>query len=252
MTSDRTDVPARALPRPRRVAAMVAAVAVAVAAVVAVVSGLGPFSAPDTGRPAALDAAPVSPTGHTEGAAPVVTAGAASDLAVAALPPLVAKAEPPPRAPRVSRSEDREPPSSGEPAPAPSQPAPGVGSLVTQVLALVNVERVAAGCGALSNDSRLASAALAHSRDMAANDYFSHDSQDGRSFADRISAAGYSGGAIAENIAAGQSTATAVVAGWMESAGHRANILNCAYTDMGLGYATGGSFGTYWTQDFGG
>jgi len=136
-----------------------------------------------------------------------------------------------------------------KPAPKPVATSSGVAS---QVLALVNDERAKAGCGSLTTSSALQRAAQGHSADMAANDYFSHDSQDGRTFADRIRAAGYTGGAIAENIAAGQATASAVMNSWMDSPGHRANILNCSYRHLGVGYAKGGSYGYYWTQDFGG
>ena len=131
-------------------------------------------------------------------------------------------------------------------------PVPVTGGVADQVLALVNNERAKAGCRSVKANSALQRAAQGHSADMAAKDYFSHDSQDGRDFADRIRAAGYSGGAIAENIAAGQSTASSVMKGWMNSPGHRANILNCRYTALGVGYAKGGSYGHYWTQDFGG
>lgn len=131
-------------------------------------------------------------------------------------------------------------------------PVPVTGGVADQVLALVNNERAKAGCRSVKANSALQRAAQGHSADMAAKDYFSHDSQDGRDFADRIRAAGYSGGAIAENIAAGQSTASSVMKGWMSSSGHRANILNCRYTALGVGYAKGGSYGHYWTQDFGG
>ncbi|HKY66945.1 MAG TPA: CAP domain-containing protein, partial [Acidimicrobiales bacterium] len=89
--------------------------------------------------------------------------------------------------------------------------------------------------------------AQAHSDDMAANDYFSHDSLDGRSFADRMRAAGYPspGG---ENIAQGQQGPQAVHDAWMNSSGHRANILNCGFTTIGVGLHAG----TWtWTQDFG-
>jgi uncharacterized protein YkwD len=126
------------------------------------------------------------------------------------------------------------------------------GGVAAQVLTLVNAERAKAGCGSLVTSAALQQAAQGHSADMAANDYFSHTSQDGRTFADRIRAAGYTGGAIAENIAAGQATAGAVMTSWMNSPGHRANILNCAYRYLGVGYAKGGTYGTYWTQDFGG
>ncbi|OYO16909.1 hypothetical protein BI335_09110 [Enemella evansiae] len=121
-----------------------------------------------------------------------------------------------------------------------------------EVLRLVNVERAKAGCGPVTENPALASSARAHSTDMAQNNYFSHTSQDGRSPFDRMRDAGYTGNRMAENIAAGQPTPVAVMESWMNSAGHRANILNCAYTDLGVGYATGGQYGTYWTQNFGG
>lgn len=134
---------------------------------------------------------------------------------------------------------------------APSAPPPRAG-VGRQVVALVNVERSRAGCAPVSADAALQSAAQGHSDDMAARDYFSHTSPDGSTFAERIRAAGYLGGAIAENIAAGQPSAQDVMSAWMASPGHRANILNCTYRDIGVGYATGGSYGTYWTQTFGG
>jgi uncharacterized protein YkwD len=133
----------------------------------------------------------------------------------------------------------------------PSARASQGSSLAAQVITLTNQQRVAGGCKALTADTTLASVALAHSQDMAAHDYFEHDSQDGRSPFDRMTAAGYRFGTAAENIAAGQRTAQEVVTAWMNSAGHRANIMNCALTEIGVGHATGGRFGTYWTQDFG-
>jgi len=136
---------------------------------------------------------------------------------------------------------------------APAQPTvpPTNGDFVTQVVALTNQQRAASGCGALRVNATLTQVAQAHSADMAANNYFSHDSQNGASPFDRMTAAGYRFSAAAENIAAGQRTPSDVVTAWMNSEGHRANILNCTYTEIGVGYATGGSYGTYWTQDFG-
>jgi uncharacterized protein YkwD len=119
------------------------------------------------------------------------------------------------------------------------------------VLALTNAERAATGCKALTWDSRLAAAAQKHSQDMRDRDYFSHNSLDGRSPFERIKAEGYSYRMAAENIAAGQPNPTAVVDAWMNSAGHRANILNCGLAQLGVGVAKGGSYGVYWTQDFG-
>jgi uncharacterized protein YkwD len=81
---------------------------------------------------------------------------------------------------------------------------------------------------------------------MAANGYFSHTGRDGRSFADRIRAQGYPSPA-AENIARGQRSASAVMQAWLNSAGHRRNILNCSLRAIGVGFAPG----NVWTQDFG-
>jgi uncharacterized protein YkwD len=120
-----------------------------------------------------------------------------------------------------------------------------------KVTELVNAERAKAGCGALRTDERLRNAARAHSADMAKQNYFSHVSQDGSSFVDRIARAGYPrNSAAAENIAYGYATAADVVKGWMNSEGHRKNILNCAYKAVGVGLAYRGST-PYWTQDFG-
>jgi uncharacterized protein YkwD len=142
------------------------------------------------------------------------------------------------------------PSSTSRPAPATSEPAPAGTSVAGQVLTLVNAERAEAGCEPVTLDDRLTKAAAGHSRDMAADDFFSHDSQDGRSFGDRIEAAGYPA-PRSENIAAGQPTPAAVMDAWMHSPDHEANILDCTATQMGVAAATGGEFGTYWTQDFG-
>ncbi len=120
--------------------------------------------------------------------------------------------------------------------------------LENEVVRLTNAERAKAGCGALTHDAKLRAAAFGHSADMSAKGYFSHTSQDGRSFSDRIKATGFSFTAAAENIAKGYPTAAAVVKGWMDSPGHRQNMLNCAYTHIGVGHAAAG--GPYWTQDF--
>lgn len=117
------------------------------------------------------------------------------------------------------------------------------------VFDLVNQERSANGCGALERDSRLDTAARLHAEDMAANDYFSHTSQDGRTPTDRANAQGYEGG-VGENIAMGYPDAESVMEGWMNSEGHRANILNCDYEVIGIGVAD--RDGTlYWVQMFG-
>ncbi|MGS2640793.1 CAP domain-containing protein [Streptosporangium sp. LJ11] len=140
------------------------------------------------------------------------------------------------------------PSASTTPTPAPSS-APG-SSLSEEVVRLTNVERQKNGCGPLVSDPQLRSAAQGHSDDMAAKNYFSHTSQDGRDMTDRIKASGFSPmRAWAENIAMGQRTPAEVVTAWMNSSGHRANIVNCAYTHLGVGVANS-SRGIYWTQNF--
>jgi uncharacterized protein YkwD len=121
----------------------------------------------------------------------------------------------------------------------------------TAVVTLTNVYRAAAGCEPLTVDPRLTSAAVAHSADMARRGYFGHDTPEGVTPFDRITGGGYQFSIAAENIAAGQRTPKDVLVAWMNSPGHRANILDCELTQIGVGYATGGSYGTYWTQSFG-
>ncbi len=117
------------------------------------------------------------------------------------------------------------------------------------VLALVNEARADAGCGALTADPALAAVARAHSADMRDRDYFSHTSPEGLSPFDRAEQAGV-GYSRAENIAFGQSDAAAVMEAWLESPGHRENILDCDLTRLGVGVAEGPG-GPWWTQLFG-
>ena len=126
-----------------------------------------------------------------------------------------------------------------------------------EVLELINQRRAeGADCGAggvfepagpLTMNSTLRCAARNHSWDMAARDYFDHTSPDGAGPGDRLEDAGYSGSAWAENIAWGYSTPEDVVAGWMGSSGHCANLMQGEYTETGVGYYAG----NYWTQTFG-
>ncbi|MFJ7071723.1 sigma-70 family RNA polymerase sigma factor [Streptomyces sp. NPDC098781] len=129
---------------------------------------------------------------------------------------------------------------------AQSAPADTVG----QVVALVNKERANAGCGPLAEDSLLNKAALGHSEDMAARDFFDHTNPDGADPGQRITAAGYRWSTYGENIAMGQQTPQSVMESWMNSPGHRANILNCSFKDIGVGVHDGAG-GPWWTQNFG-
>lgn len=114
-----------------------------------------------------------------------------------------------------------------------------------------NTTTVMPAVPALAWDARLAYAARSHSADMAAKNYFSHTSPDGTAFSTRITRAGYVWSAAGENIAAGQDTPAHVVGDWLASYGHCKNLMSAGFTDLGVGVATGGSYGIYWTQDFG-
>lgn len=131
----------------------------------------------------------------------------------------------------------------------PSQPSGGasVSSYEQQVVALVNAERAKYGLAALTLDETLCSYARVKSQDMHDQGYFSHTSPTYGSPFDMMRSFGVSYRSAGENIAMGYSTPEAVVAAWMNSAGHRANILSANYTTLGVGYVEDGG---YWTQWF--
>lgn len=118
------------------------------------------------------------------------------------------------------------------------------------VLRLVNQERAKAGLSALSLDKRLNRAAQKKSEDMRDKNYFDHQSPTYGSPFDLMRSEGINYTTAGENIAAGQQSAEAVMESWMNSSGHRANILNAKYKYLGVGLALGGRYGTYWTQEF--
>ncbi len=103
---------------------------------------------------------------------------------------------------------------------------------------------------ALVWNDRLFSAAARHSRDMAVNNYFSHNSLDGRSFSRRITDEGYAWSFAGENIAAGQSSVADVMSGWLTSPGHCANIMKAEFRDVAVSCVSqaGSSYGRYWTM----
>lgn len=150
------------------------------------------------------------------------------------------------------------------PAPPPlASRLPAQPDAATRILAAVNTARATArNCGeqvfpaapVLSWNHALADAALAHSRDMATQRYFNHRGKDGRAVAERALQAGYRWRRIGENIAAGQESPEEAVAGWLDSPGHCANIMNAGFTDMGAAYAINPLrefTRVYWTQVFG-
>jgi len=120
-------------------------------------------------------------------------------------------------------------------------------SFEQQVASLVNEQRAANGLAPLTLSEKLSNVARAKSQDMHDNNYFSHTSPTYGSPFDMLKSFGISYSAAGENIAMGYSTPEAVVNAWMNSAGHRANILSASYTQIGVGYV---SDGNYWTQEF--
>ena len=116
-----------------------------------------------------------------------------------------------------------------------------------EVVRLVNEERAKYGLGALKEDWELSRVARYKSQDMKDKKYFSHTSPTYGSPFEMMKAFGLSYSYAGENIAMGQRTPKEVVNAWMNSPGHRANILNASYKKIGVGYVTGGS---YWTQMF--
>jgi uncharacterized protein YkwD len=142
------------------------------------------------------------------------------------------------------------------PAPTPT-PSPSTSTSSSQtpqdrVLQLVNGARAQAGLAPLANNAALTSAAQSYSALMASTGCFGHTCGPVPDFSQRVTQAGYTGWTtLGENVAAGAATADEVFNTWMNSPGHRANILNASYRDSGVGMATGGPYGIYWTQEFG-
>lgn len=127
---------------------------------------------------------------------------------------------------------------------------PAAQSFEEQVVTLTNKERAKQGLKPLTMNWELQRVARIKSEDMRDKNYFDHNSPTYGSPFDMMKNFGIKYTSAGENIAAGQQTPEAVVKAWMESPGHRANILNSSYNQIGVGYAKGGSYGIYWTQQF--
>jgi len=145
-----------------------------------------------------------------------------------------------------------------KPAPAtPAKPAPAtptapttIGTYEQQVVDLVNKERAAVGLPALKVNTKLSGVAEKKAEDMRDGNYFSHTSPTYGSPFDMMKQFGISYSSAGENIAKGQRTPADVMNGWMNSPGHKANILNSSYTEIGVGYVTDSNGNTYWVQHF--
>lgn len=198
---------------------------------------------------------PTSPTG-TETLAPSPSASITSQPSETSTP-----TNPPPQPSNTPAPPTNSPASTSVPptnTAEPTNPEPvvcspsGSSAYESEVIQLINQARSGEGLPALTNQSQLTSAARIHSDDMACNNFFSHTSPTTGSPFDRITAAGYSYSWAGENIGAGYPTPADVVSAWLNSAGHRANILNTNYTHIGIGYAAwpDSDYGVYWTAVF--
>jgi uncharacterized protein YkwD len=134
---------------------------------------------------------------------------------------------------------------------APAYAGTSLSTLEKRAVAATNKERAKVGCKAVRRSGSLTKASRAHSADMVRGNYFGHTSPDGRTFVQRAGAAGHHR-PVGENIAWGQRTAAQVIGAWMNSPGHRANILNCTAKTIGVGVARKSNGTLYWTQLFGG
>ena len=143
----------------------------------------------------------------------------------------------------------------------PPEDSCGIADFATTMLAAVNAARATArSCGgtwypvapALAWNTKLAQAAAAHSHDMASNNFLSHTGSNGSTLVNRVDATGYAAIAWGENVAGGPATVDAVMAGWLASAGHCANIMNSTFRDFGAACARNdaAAYQRYWTQDF--
>ncbi|MEU6266569.1 CAP domain-containing protein [Saccharopolyspora shandongensis] len=122
-----------------------------------------------------------------------------------------------------------------------------------RILDLTNAERARAGCPAVRLNGDLTRAAAGHSADMAHRDFFGHTGSDGRDPVDRTRSEGFPSRYVGENIAAGGKTADETFRQWMDAAPHRDNILDCAFTELGVGHAATehSRYHHYWTQELG-
>ncbi|MFD6876214.1 MULTISPECIES: CAP domain-containing protein [unclassified Streptomyces] len=180
-----------------------------------------------------------------------------------ALPVAEPPADPGPESPLPAEQPQQAPQQPAQPPvqqPQPAEPstgAPGTGAptdaqaptgAAAEVLTLVNKERAAVGCPVLTVNEKLTKAAQDHSADMAAHSNMSHTGSDGSDPGQRITRAGYQWSTYGENVAYGYDTAAKVMEGWMNSPGHKRNILDCSFKEIGIGLAQPGQ---YWTQSFG-
>ncbi|MEU1179778.1 CAP domain-containing protein [Streptomyces sp. NPDC005820] len=204
----------------------------------------GTSTSRDVGRSGSTSTSPSASASESSTSASESASASASPSKTAEKKPEVTPSEEPETAASKSKTATKAPQKSESPVTVSAE-----AQAAAEVLALVNEERAKVGCSALSANSALSELAEKFSDDMAARGFFDHTDPDGKTPWDRAEKAGISslGG---ENIARGQADAAAVMEAWMNSPGHKANILNCDFKTLGVGVHFG-SGGPWWTQDFG-
>jgi uncharacterized YkwD family protein len=216
-------------------------------------------------KPASTEQTTTAPAAKPVATKPAATAPVVKPAALVATQPSK------PAAPVVTQPSKPAAPVVTQPAPKPAvttpvatKPAPSTATTTPsnttvsssnltyeqKVAELVNIERQKAGLSALTFDQSVSNVARTKSKDMAANNYFAHQSPTYGSAGDMLTKFGIRWSAWGENIASGQRTPEAVVTAWMNSSGHRANILSSNFSKIGVGYAVNSNGTPYWTQIF--
>ncbi|MET7757396.1 CAP domain-containing protein [Streptomyces sp. NPDC005389] len=202
-----------------------------------------PPSAPPTAATPSPRAAGAAPVGSAPAAPGPETPPKAESERQPEPPPGMAPEQPRPAQPQGRQQEQGA-------APGAEAPAGRAARFVQDVIALANAEREKAGCGPLHSESHLRTAAQGHADDMSARGYYEHDNPEGRDAGDRMTGAGYVWSTWGENIHRGPKTPARAMEDWMDSPGHRANILNCSFKDIGVGVTLTAN-GPWWVQNFG-
>ncbi|MFI9272877.1 sigma-70 family RNA polymerase sigma factor [Kitasatospora sp. NPDC052896] len=213
-------------------------------------SGLPPVAVTVPSNPVRSGPASPDPAGTAVGTPSATASPSASPATTTAAPPSAAPSTTAPAVPSATAATSATPAPRAAQNPANAANANTIATFAQQVLDLVNTQRAQNGCGPLSIDPQLQQAAQGQSVDMAVRHFFDHTNPDGAGPQQRIDATGYHWSLWGENIAQGQTDPAAVMGSWMNSPGHRANILNCGFKQIGIGVQLGPG-GPWWTQDFG-
>jgi len=152
--------------------------------------------------------------------------------------------------PTATQTTAEKPVATQQAAPSNTTVSSSVSSYEQKVVELVNVERQKAGLSSLTLDTAISNIARMKSKDMATNNYFAHQSPTYGSAGDMLTKYGIKWSAWGENIASGQRTPQEVVTAWMNSPGHKANIMSTNFSKIGVGYAVNSNGTPYWTQMF--